>query len=165
MSSSADQPVVWDKRGIRSPHLIPQNIDQFVRAQIKQQIATPANVVYQPVSYEATQEIYNTPGPSSTGLLAAPFIAVVTFIKIANQPGNANQEPAGVILKDAKKIIGLTPGQTYTPSNMIFSAAIFPPNSFEPDVFDMDDPTHHIGLIAGSIQIEYLISYWKKTQI
>ncbi|KAJ7880374.1 hypothetical protein B0H14DRAFT_3434620 [Mycena olivaceomarginata] len=166
MSSFADQPVVWDKRGIRSPQSIPKNMDRFVRAQLKEQIAQPPNVVYAPVSYEETQAIYHDPGPSSTGLMDAPFIAVVTFIKIAtSRRAGANSAGAGVVVKNAKQIIGLTPGQTQTPCSMMFPAATFPPNCFEPGVFDLHDPTHHIGLITGDVDIEYLISYWKKTQI
>jgi hypothetical protein len=162
-------------------------MDRFVRAQLKEQIAQPPNVVYAPVSYEETQAIYHDPGPSSTGLMDAPFIAVVTFIKIAtSRRAGANSAGAGVVVKNAKQIIGLTPGQTQTPckfwsiipkrfrqclfisrfiGSMMFPAATFPPNCFEPGVFDLHDPTHHIGLITGDVDIEYLISYWKKTQI
>ncbi|KAK7031449.1 hypothetical protein R3P38DRAFT_3187159 [Favolaschia claudopus] len=170
MSSSETQPVVWDSRGIRNPDLIPPHMDRFVRAQIREQINVPANVVYTPVTFNETQQVYNNPGPSSTGLLSAPSIAVVTFIKIAHPPGSPSPAPgqkttAGVVVKAAKQVIGLTPGHTQTPCSMIFSAAIFPPHSFEPGVFDMHDPTHHIGLITGNVDIEYLISYWKKTQI
>jgi len=143
-------------------------MDRFVRAQIKEQIAQP-DVVYKPVSYEETQIYHALKGPTPAGadLFGAPFIGVVTFIKIANPPGaKASKEPeAGIVHKAAKQIIGLTPGKTKTPCSMIFPAAQFPPNSFEPGVFDMHDPTHHIGLITGNVQIEYLLSYWKKTEV
>ncbi|KAF8196792.1 hypothetical protein K438DRAFT_1760266 [Mycena galopus ATCC 62051] len=169
MSSPAVQPVVWYNRGIRSPQLTLKTMDHL--------IAPTPNVVYTPVSDEETQEIFNAPGPSSTGLMDAPFISVVTFLKIAHQPGTNGR--AGVVLKDANQIVGLTPGQTHVLSSvihslfatpwiilgcMIFSAAILPPNSLEDD-FDMNDPTQHIGMINEDLDIQYLMSYWKKTQV
>ncbi|KAJ7272530.1 hypothetical protein B0H12DRAFT_1090894 [Mycena haematopus] len=164
MSSSEQAPVrvVWYNRGIRSPQLTLKNMDRFVRAQIKEQIPSAANTVYTPVSYEDTQEIYHAPGPSSTGLMDAPFIGVATFLKIAIRPGVSGAGQAAVVLKDANQLIALTPGHTQTPCSMMFPAAILPPNAFE-DGFDMNDPTHHIGLIRENIEIRYLISYWKKT--
>ncbi|KAJ6581139.1 hypothetical protein B0H19DRAFT_1251381 [Mycena capillaripes] len=164
MASSVQPVVVWDQRGIKSPRLIPKNIEAFVRAQLKQQVPQPPNVVYAPVSWDDAQAGNQVP---YNDLMDAPFIGVVTFVRIANPPGAraSNKPKAGVLLKAAKQIIGLTPGQTKTPCNLMFPAAIFPPDRFEPGVFDVDDPTHLVGLINDGIQIEYLISYWKKTTL
>ncbi|KAJ7777286.1 hypothetical protein B0H16DRAFT_1712308 [Mycena metata] len=161
--------VIWDRRGMKNLQLIPKNIDAFVRAQIAQQFAKPPGNLYVPVSWEDTQAIHDAPGPSSTGLMDAPFIGGITFIRIAHRPNTpaTNAPRAGMLLKDVKNIIGLTPGHTKTPCNMFFSAAILPPDSLERPVGPefMADPTCHIGLINEGVQIEYMISYWKKTQV
>ncbi|KAJ7027925.1 hypothetical protein C8F04DRAFT_1121137 [Mycena alexandri] len=160
--------VVWDRRGMKNLHLIPGNIDAFVRAQIAEQVAQSPGTVYVPVSWEDTQAIHHAPGPSSTGLMDAPFIGGITFIRIAHRPNTpaTNAPQAGVVLKDPKNVIGLTPGHTVTPCSMFFPAAILPPDSLERSVGPdfMADPTCHIGMINEGVQIEYLISYWKKTQ-
>ncbi|KAF8196790.1 hypothetical protein K438DRAFT_1967793 [Mycena galopus ATCC 62051] len=155
MSSPAVQPA-WYNRGIHSPQLTEalKTMDDIVRTLIKQHMAPPPNVDYTPVMYEETQ----APGPSSTDIMEAPFIGVVIFLKIANSRRGTSGK-AGVILKDAKKIVTLT-----AQGVMIFSAAIFPPNSFEYQ-FNEDDPTHHVGLVSENLDIQYLVSYWKKIQV
>lgn len=112
--------VVWDRRGMKNLHLIPENIDAFVRAQIAEQVAQSPGTVYVPVSWEDTQAIHHAPGPSSTGLMDAPFIGGITFIRIAHRPNTpaTNAPQAGVVLKDPKNVIGLTPGHTVTPCKL-----------------------------------------------
>lgn len=117
-SNTMASSVLWDNRGISNPDLIPRNMDAFVRAQLKEQVAQPPNIVYFPVSYEETQANEYAPGPSSTGLMDAPFVGVVTFIRIAKPtraPANGKKPQAGVVMKANKSIIGLTPGHTQTP--------------------------------------------------
>ncbi|KAJ7626347.1 hypothetical protein DFH06DRAFT_738851 [Mycena polygramma] len=179
---SSSEPVIWDKRGIKSPHLIPGYIDAFARAQIKEQVAKFLpfpNAVYTPVSWEQVQKPANY---ARGDLWDEPFIALVMFVSISNPPGVpvSDVAEAGVVLKDAKQIIGLTPGYTQTPckSDVIndlrkwysfFTGSLaFPALSFAPDTFERDynkhDPTQRVGLITGDVRIEYMVSYWKRPQ-
>ncbi|KAJ7777289.1 hypothetical protein B0H16DRAFT_952881 [Mycena metata] len=99
-----------------------------------------------------------------------PFIAVVTFIRIAHPPGGpttGTESEAGVVLKAEETMVEFAPGYTETPCNMMFPASAFPPDSFDHVVGQafMADPNRHIGLIRGNLRTDYLISYWKKTQV
>ncbi|KAJ6624857.1 hypothetical protein B0H10DRAFT_2186397 [Mycena sp. CBHHK59/15] len=177
---SSALPVMWDTRGIRNPESVPNDIDAFVRAQLREQVVQPPNIIYMPVSWEETHTAHYVPGPSSTSLQQAPFICVITFTRIAHPrnwvSGRSAAPRAGVVIKAARNIIGLTPGHTVTPwqRSYVFrsiarqhdiSRRHRSSDSFERG-FSMEDPTQHLGLVAeGGMEIDYMMSYWKKTQL
>ncbi|KAJ7636145.1 hypothetical protein DFH06DRAFT_660515 [Mycena polygramma] len=166
---SSSEPVIWDKRGIKSPHLMSNHIDAVIdaaaRAQIKEQAAKflpSPDAVYTPVSWEQVQKPANY---VRGDLWDEPFIALVMFISISNPPGVpvSDVAKAGMVFKDANKIVGLTAGSTPTPCGMLFPALSFAPDTFERD-YNKHDPTQRVGLITGDVRIEYMVSYWKRPQ-
>ncbi|KAJ7281979.1 hypothetical protein C8J57DRAFT_1299046 [Mycena rebaudengoi] len=170
---SVQPAVIWDKRGIRNHGLIPASIDSFVRTQIREQF--PSGTTYTPVSWDEIQTTVQNPGTPSVTLYDAPFICAITFIRIANPvtaqlaTGSNGQPPKAVIfLKEANTAVQLTPGYTQTPCTMVQAASSAPPDIFEGatrhvSAATLQDPTKQIVLLNEGIEIEYMLSYWRKT--